>query len=211
MNYVCIVKSQYENLSKEELITELSTLQQNYSRLQFQLDQLLRTIHGSKSERFIANENPAQLSLLDIAPKPQEENPGVKIAEHERKKKGNKKPSRNLLPDHLERITKTIYPEGFDENSTAPRIGEEVTEELDYIPGKMVVNRTVRPKFKTEDGTIVIAELRSRLIEKGLFGTALIVRILIDKYVDHLPLYRQCARFTRARCNTPLFLYQKAG
>lgn len=212
MNYVCIVIRAYENLTKEELIKELlnaktshdslqtshDSLQKELSKIRFQLDQLLRAIHGSKSERFIANENPAQLSLLDVAPKSQEEKPGVKIAEHERRKKENKKPSRNLLPDHLERITRTIYPEGFDENSTAPRIGEEVTEELDYIPGKMVVNRTVRPKFKDVDGNIVIAELRSRLIEKGLFGTALIVRILIDKYVDHLPLYRQCERFKRA-------------
>jgi hypothetical protein len=68
---------------------------------------------------------------------------------------------------------------------------------LNYVQGKLIVEQTIRPKFKTEENKIVIAQLPSRPIAKGLFGTALITRILIDKYVDHLPLYRQCERFKR--------------
>jgi transposase len=204
MNYFCVVIAQYENLTKEELIQEIieaktshDSLQHNFHKLQFELVQLRRMIFGSKRERFVGQETPGQLSLLDVAPKQQQEEQKTKVPAHERTKSDKKKPSRNLLPEHLERIVTTIYPEGFDENSTAPRIGEEVTEVLNYIPGKFYVEQTVRVKFKTAEGKIAIAEPAPRPIAKGLFGTALIVRILVDKYVDHLPLYRQCERFKR--------------
>jgi len=193
------VKTQYENLSKEELIDRVITLEANLSRLnslEAELIQIKRMIFGSKSERFVAQENPSQLSLLDVSPKT-EEIKKVPVPAHSRTKKESKKPSRNSFPEHLERVVKTIYPEGFDENATAPRIGEEITEVLNYIPGKLIVEQTIRPKYKTQENKIVIAELPARPIAKGLFGIALIVRILIDKYVDHLPLYRQNERFKR--------------
>lgn len=193
------MKTQYENLSKEELIDRVITLEANLSRLnslEAELIQIKRMIFGSKSERFVAQENPSQLSLLDVSPKT-EEIKKVPVPAHSRTKKESKKPSRNSFPEHLERVVKTIYPEGFDENATAPRIGEEITEVLNYIPGKLIVEQTIRPKYKTQENKIVIAELPARPIAKGLFGIALIVRILIDKYVDHLPLYRQNERFKR--------------
>jgi len=194
------VKTQYENFTKDELIDRVISLESNLSKLAFleaELAQLKRMIFGSKSERFVGDQNSSQLSLLDVAPKEQEQKK-VTVPSHERNKKNCKKPSRNLLPEHLERVVKTIYPENFDPNSSAQQIGEEVSEVLNYIPGKLFVEKTVRPKFKTEEGQITIAQLPSRPIAKGLFGTALIVRILIDKYVDHLPLYRQGERFKRA-------------
>jgi transposase len=200
----------YENLTKEELIKELiaerevhqqisashASLQKEFSQLRFQLDQLLRAVYGSKSERFVGHESPSQLSLLDIAPKTETEKK-IPVPAHTRTSKEPKKPSRNSFPEHLERVVKTIYPQGFDENTQASCIGEEITEVLNYIPAKLIVEQTVRPKYKTEQNKIVIAELPSRPIAKGLFGIALIVRILIDKYVDHLPLYRQNERFKR--------------
>lgn len=194
----------YENLPKEKLIEEIisvkssyASLQKDFLKLQFELDQLKRMIFGSKSERFVPAETaPGQLSLLDVAAQ-QQQAQKVAVPAHERKQHDHKKPSRNLLPEHLERVEKIIYPKGFDENTTAEKIGEEVSEVLNYIPGKLIVDRIVRPKFKNEEGKITIAQLASRPIAKGLFGTALIVRILVDKYVDHLPLYRQCERFKR--------------
>lgn len=197
------MRVEYENLSREQLIEENIALKADNSAfksdiaiLKAELAQLKRMIFGSKSERFVGNENPAQLSLLDVAPKT-EEIKKVPVPAHSRTKKESKKPSRNSFPEHLERVVKTIYPEGFSEDSTAQCIGEEVTEVLNYIPGKLIVEQTVRPKYKIQENKIVIAELPSRPIAKGLFGTALIVRILIDKYVDHLPLYRQNERFKR--------------
>lgn len=193
------MKTQYENLSKEELIDRVITLEANLTRfnsLEAELAQIKRMIFGSKSERFVANENPSQLSLLDVVPKT-EQAKKVPVPAHSRTKKESKKPSRNSFPEHLERVVTTIYPQGFDENTQAPCIGEEVTEVLNYVPGKLIVEQTIRLKYRTKESKIVIAELPSRPIAKGIFGTALIVRILIDKYVDHLPLYRQNERFKR--------------
>lgn len=187
------MKSPYENLSKEELITELS-------KVKFQLDQLLRAVYGSKRERFVADENPSQLSLLDIAPKQQEETKKVTVPSYERKK-NSKKPSRNSFPDHLERMVTKIYPNGYDENTDAEIIGWEVSEQLNYVPPQFYVEQILRAKVKAEEGKIVIAELPDRVIAKGLFGTNLIASILVDKYVDHLPLYRQCERFKRSGIN----------
>lgn len=190
------MEAQLESLSKEEVVAAYTSLQKDYEQLRHELDQLKRMIFGSKSERFVASENPSQLSLLDVAPKAEEPKKSF-VPAHTRTKKESKKPSRNSFPEHLERVVTMIYPEGFSEDSAAQCIGEEVTEVLNYVPGKLIIEQTVRPKYKNEENKIVIAELPSRPIAKGLFGTALIVRILIDKYVDHLPLYRQNERFKR--------------
>lgn len=187
----------YEHISKEQLIEENIDLKSRLSKLDLlesELAQLRRMIFGSKSERFAGNENPAQLSLLDVAPQ-QELTQTVKVPAHERKKNGGKKPSRNSFPDHLERVEKRIYPEGYDENSVI--IGWEVSEQLNYVPAQFYVEQIQRAKVKTEEGKIVIAELPDRVIAKGIFGTSLIASILVDKYVDHLPLHRQCERFKR--------------
>jgi len=73
------------------------------------------------------------------------------------------------------------------------RIGQEVTEELDYVPASFVVREHIRPKYACkhcQDG-VVIAELPDRPIDKGRAGTGLFSHILVSKYADHLPLHRQ--------------------
>lgn len=78
------------------------------------------------------------------------------------------------------------------------KIGEEVTEELDRIPGKLFVRQIVRPKYANPNGEgVVIANLPSRPIDKGIAGPGLLAQIIIDKYTDHLPIHRQVQRFER--------------
>ena len=78
------------------------------------------------------------------------------------------------------------------------KIGDEVTEELEYEPGKLFVNRYVRPKYVTADNSaIIIAPMIDRPLPKAIVGAGLLSQIIIDKYVDHLPLYRQEQRFKR--------------
>lgn len=80
------------------------------------------------------------------------------------------------------------------------KIGEEVTETLDYRPAKLTVLRRVRPKYvdpKDEDRGVIIGELPPRPVDKGMAEPALLAHVVIEKYVDHLPLYRQVQRFTR--------------
>jgi transposase len=130
----------------------------------------------------------------------------ITIEAHDRKKKKKKEnhPLRKPFPAHLSRQVEKIYPEGYDENSPEKPIGEEITEILEEIPGKFYVRQIIRYKFANkETGGVVIGELPSRVNEKGMFGESILTRIIIDKYCDHLPGYRQEQRFTRAGIKIP--------
>ncbi|MES1250148.1 MAG: IS66 family transposase, partial [Chitinophaga rupis] len=108
---------------------------------------------------------------------------------------------RMKLPDHLERKEILMDVEGA---AGCRRIGEEVTEELEYEPGRLYVNRYVRPKYVSADNqSILIAPLPERPLPKAIAGPGLLTQILIDKYVDHLPLHRQQQRFSREKINIP--------
>jgi len=82
-------------------------------------------------------------------------------------------------------------------------IGEEVTDQLELIPAKLFIKRYIRPKYiKAEDDEAlnhkgIIADLPVFPIEKGIAGPGLLAQIMIDKFVDHLPIYRQIERFKR--------------
>src|SRR5207253_10121830 len=109
---------------------------------------------------------------------------------------------RTKLPEQLER--REIIIEPTEDVSLCKKIGEEVTEELEYEPGKLYVNRIVRPKYaKPDNGGIVTAPMIERPLPKAIAGPALLANIAIEKYVDHLPLYRQIERFKREGINIP--------
>lgn len=195
-----ISMNNYENIDKDDKDQLLVEKDFRIFKLEQELAQLKRMIFGSKSERFIATNNPAQLVLeinVEEALGAVEEKTVVEKHERSTKKNINHK-GRHSFPESLPRQITTIYPDGYSADTQAQPIGVEVTEILEEIPGKFYVKRIERPKFKTEEGKIVIAELPSRIIEKGLFGEKLMTRILTDKYCDHLPLNRQHERFKRA-------------
>jgi transposase len=156
-------------------------------------------IFGAKSERFVPVAHPSQLNLLEEPAVESVERETIIVDRHERNKKKEKHPVRQPFPASLPRQVTVIYPEGFDQNSTQKPIGEEITEVLEEIPGKFFVKKIIRPKYADPNGEgVLIAELPSRPIDKGLFGTLLLTRIIIEKYCDHLPLYRQLERMKRA-------------
>lgn len=110
-----------------------------------------------------------------------------------------------LTYQHLPREVETIEPEGLSDN--AKKIGEQVTELLEYNPGKIYVRQIVRPKYVTVkkdseedqgDKTIKIAKLPSFPIPKGNAGAGLLAHIQVSKWVDHLPYYRQIQIFKRS-------------
>jgi transposase len=185
-------------METQDLLLENQLLKSKISNLQFQLDELKRLIFGAKSERYISNIHPSQLSLLDVAAQESEVASTTTVEKHERASVIKKNhPVRSSFPPDIPREEIIIYPEGYNSSTTEKPIGEEVTEMLEEIPGKFFVKRYVRLKFAVKDGGIVIGNLPSRPIEKGLFGEILLTRILVDKYVDHIPLYRQQQRFLR--------------
>ncbi|MBV8898231.1 MAG: IS66 family transposase [Acidobacteriaceae bacterium] len=112
-----------------------------------------------------------------------------------------RKPARRPLPTDLPRETKTIAPTQEacpDCGGALRRLGEDVTETLEYVPACFKVIRTVRPKLSCGGcSRIVQAPAPSRPIDRGLAGPALLAHVLVAKYADHLPLYRQAEIYRR--------------
>ncbi len=182
-------------MSKTE---EIALLKAQNVQLKYELDNLKRMVFGTKSERFVSAVPADQLALLlgDATTDNQEETKQI-ISYARSSKKTNKHQGRLPIPEHLPR--KTIQLEPKEDTSGMRKIGEEITEELEYKPGKLFVNKYVRPKYvRTEENDLVlIADLPTRPIDKGIAGPMLLAYLLVSKYIDHLPLYRQVQIFKR--------------
>lgn len=173
-------------------------LEAEVERLRFENNNLKRLIFGQKRERFVSAQNDSQLDFLDTqTDKAAPSQPQTKHISYTRKKRGKSKPpSRGALPAHLPRKDILIKPDS--DVTGMKKIGEEITEELEYDPGKLFVNRYIRPKYARPKGEgVVIGLLPTRPIEKGIAGPGLLAHLTISKYVDHLPLYRQQQQFKR--------------
>ncbi|MGL4508102.1 MAG: IS66 family transposase [Aeromonas sobria] len=114
-----------------------------------------------------------------------------------------RRPGRNRLPDHLphsreEHLPANTHCDCPQCGGALKRLGEDVSEELEYVPARFRVVRHVRPKFACgRCETIVQAPAPSRPIMGGLPGPGLLAHVLTAKYCDHLPLYRQSAIYAR--------------
>jgi len=172
----------------------IDELQRENKALKEQINQLLKLINGFKSERFVPSIASEQPTLFDL-----EENTTVIPSETEqvsytRSKKNH--PGRHKLPEHLP--VKEIIIEPNQPLEGLVKIGEEISETLEYTPASLVKRRTIRPKYAKANGEgIIIGQLPSRPIEKSIAEASLLAHILVNKYVDHLPLYRQIQIFKR--------------
>lgn len=162
---------------------------------------LRRRLFGRSSERFIP-EDPSQLSLafdgLESLPEELEIHAQEIEVSYTRKKENKQQPVRNAIPEHIRREEVVIEPENIPEGSV--RIGEEVTEKLEYVPGEVYVKRTIRPKYALpQGGGIKIADLPSQVLPRSNAGASLLAYFLISKYMDHLPFYRIIEIFKRQK------------
>jgi transposase len=111
------------------------------------------------------------------------------------------KPARRPLPEHLPRKTKRHEPKTQacpDCGGGLQKAGEDVSEMLEYIPEQFIVIQHVRPKFSCPCcERLVQAEAPSRPIARGLAGPGLLAHVIVSKYADHLPLYRQSEIYAR--------------
>ncbi len=205
-------------MSKQELQAKVGVISKENEVLKQELEykdlviaKLQKMLFGSTSERFTTAELSNQMSLFnDLAGKGQttkeEAVPTEKeVVTYERNKpKPNKKAvGRIPLPEHLPRIEIIIEP--TEDTTGMVKIKEETTEILDIIPPKFQVIRIIRPiyakpKAEQELGVspIIIADLPSRSIDKGIPSARLLAYLLVSKFVDHLPYYRQVKMFQRA-------------
>jgi len=165
-------------------------------KLRFEIACLKRMKYGRSSEQLDAQITQMQLTLEDLeaslAEKPEHLRPIPKDPPV--------KPARRALPAHLPRE------ELVHENAcTCPtcggelrRLGEDVSEMIEYVPGRYKVIRHVRPKLSCAAcQKIVQAAAPSRPIARGLAGPGFLAHVLVSKYADHLPLYRQSQIYAR--------------
>jgi transposase len=176
-------------------------------RLRHELEQLKKMIFAARSERFEPADQSVtrQLSLGLTAEKQAVASIHQQISYtrtiNDPASIQVSRPVRSPLPAHLERREIILEPE---QTEGLRKIGEDVTEELEYQPGKLFVNRWVRPKYVNRDNTgILIAPMVDRPLPKAIAGAGLLTQIVIDKYVDHLPLHRQQERFKREGVSIP--------
>lgn len=166
--------------------------------LRQKLDALAKRFFGKKSEQL----NSAQLELLLsglIQPESLEEDEPPAARPLQRSRTPN---SRRLrTPENLEVVRTVIEPEPVQaEPEHWKQIGQEVSRQLDYQPGKFFWQETVRIKYVRRDDRDqppVIAPTPERVVEHGLAAPGLLAQLLVSKYCDHLPFYRQEQIFWR--------------
>ena len=120
-----------------------------------------------------------------------------------------KQPKRAALPPELPRVEMHHEPESTSCTTpgcgcTLKRIGEDVSEKLDYTPGLFTVERHIRGKWTcAKCQTLTQAPVPAQIIDKGIPTAGLLAQVLVAKYADHLPLYRQETIFARAGMALP--------
>ena len=179
---------------------------------EFIIAKLRKLLFGAKSERYTASQTQAiqaslfaeleaiQLKEEQLAAEAQSE---TETITYQRKKAAPKEhPNRQDLPEHLPRIEIVIEPEG--DLSGLRKIHPEITEILDIIPPQFQVIRIIRNRYEDPtvrkeevENPIRIAPMPERVINRGIPSTRLLAYIIMSKFVDHLPYYRQLKMFKR--------------
>jgi transposase len=183
----------------DELVKQLREQNAHLCRenelLRQKVDALIRRLFGSKSESL----SPDQLQLLlaeltGDEPGPSSVSAAEPPAETEKTPR-QARPRHPRIPDHLPVVEEILDPEPVQACPEAWRcIGQEVSEQLDYTPGRFVRRRMVRRKYvkrSAPDQAPIIAPLPPKVVERGLMAPGLLAQVVTSKYADHLPLYRQ--------------------
>lgn len=211
--------NQNKNLiaQNRELTIKLEATQRQLAKLQNQIEQLLKRLYGRKSEKIdpdqlmldsiiiesLENHTPSIMSTEPIIPQP------------ESKPRSNTKPhpGRTPIPEHLERVE--ILLDIPEEKKSCPETGKpfqvismEVSEKLEYRPGKFIVKVYKRPQYgatgeQALENGVICAPMPDHPIARCKADIGLLSYIIVNKYADHLPLYRQDAIFEREGIDIP--------
>jgi transposase len=187
---------------RDVLALERDTLQTQNDRLRHLLLQLRRLHFGPRSERLPEEQLQLSLEAIEQAIAKTEAEAEKRDPTLRQDNGGRRRASRGALPAHLPRIEVTLTPD--DTACPCCRaammvIGEDSSERLDVIPAQFRVIVTKRPKLACRSctGIVVQAPAPARLIEGGIPTDALIAHVLVARYADHLPLYRQAQMLAR--------------
>ena len=180
------------------------TAQAEIARLKFQLARYRRAEFGRSSEKVARDTEQLELALETLETDQAERLATASPAAAAVVEAEAQKPARRPLPEHLPRE---------DLRHPAPctcptcggalrKIGDEVTETLDYVPGRFKVIRHIRAKLSCRACDMVVpAPAPDHAIARGRAGAGLLAHIVVSKYDDHLPLYRQAEIFARDGIN----------
>jgi len=193
--------------SNDQLEKSNGQLEGYISRLEHLIKEMKRAIYGKKSEKI--DKNQLELALEDLEAALAETQTAQAEAQGKSgaSNKPEQPPKRNLghLPKELPRIENIIEPESKNCpcgcGKEMVKIGEDRSERLDIIPAQFRVIVTIRPIYAPPhdcDGKPVQALAPAHIIEGGLPSEALLAHVVVSKYADHLPLYRQSQIFARS-------------
>jgi transposase len=203
-----------QELQIEELTKKLGSSDRQLKLLQHQVEQLLRRIYGRRSEKLDPNQLVFDNLLLEALEQPpcsenEEENPTP--TKESTPKSKRRHPGRIPIPEHLQRVEivldvpekAKVSPEGKE----LKLIGWEVSEKLEFRPGRLIVNVYKRPKYGSPDSEssvgVITAPMPDHPIGKCKADIGLLSHIIVSKFADHLPLYRQNGIFEREGVDIP--------
>jgi len=192
------LKKDHEQIQVEnqKVTAQSNGLSEKCQYLELKVAQLTRMLFGQKRERF---ENPDQPELPFTPSAVEQQQVQQQVEEkitYSRKKASTEHKGRVALPNHLPVEEIEIHPEGDLTDMVV--IGKEITEELECIPARLYIKRYIHFKYAAKDhSSVSIGHLPERVIDKGIPRAGLLATILTEKYIDHLPLYRQKMRFAR--------------
>ncbi len=189
--------TQEPTVSLEALLENQKRLETENALLREELRLLKHHLFGRSRERL-----PEHPELFEAPSSPAPPPAPVTVAPHKRTRRNH--PGRHEFPEHLPREVVEIPLSEAERICTVcgeakDRIDVEITRELEVIPAKLFVREYHREKCACRHchGEVTTAPPPSRPIEKGIAGPGLLAQVVVDKYVDHLPLYRQEKRFER--------------
>jgi len=189
-------------LERDTLKLTASDHQQEIQRLTLLLDMLRRKLFGQKSEKLNRQIDQLELELEALHISQGERIPAQQVEAEV--KPPRTAPPRRPLPEHLPRETQTHLPAGNrcpdcgQSLASAKVLGEDVSEVLEYVPASFRVIRHVRPRLACQCGNCIAqAPAPGRPIARSFAGAGLLAHIMVAKYGDHLPLYRQQQMYAR--------------
>jgi transposase len=181
----------------EQCQAALTRAERENELLRQKVELLVRRVFGSSSEKL----DSAQLELLQLPTAPALAEPPAVLPDPPRSAARERRARPARLPDHLPVVEEVLDPEPVKAQPENWRlIGQEVSEQLDYEPGRFLRRRLVRRKYvhrTQQDSVPLIAPLPECLQERGLAAPGLLAHVLVSKYCDHVPLYRQEQIFQR--------------
>ncbi len=189
-------------LKVAEISVQYKTLE--IEKLKFQIAKLRRMQFGRSSERISRQIEQLELRLEELETAEAEDTAKAAAADPVTPIRERAKPKRKPLPDHLPR-QEVVHQPADDGACTCPdcgkgmaRLGEDITEVLDYVPGHFQVIRHLRPKYAcTACDAITQAPAPAMPTPRGRATPATLAHLLVSKYCDHLPLYRQAEIYAR--------------